>query len=312
MRNINLNDLYVFARVAENRSLTLASRILNTSKQTISRRIDQLEDALGVTLIRRTTRSFELTVAGEEYYENCIHIIEQVESANIKVQEYQNSPAGVIRLSMPRAFSNSIVSDLLSGFLEQNPDLKMEVTLSDQHVCLVNGGIDVALRMGPLEDSSMIARALDKVNFTYVTSPAYVEKNGMPSTPSDLETHTIIGVDGSVILGGFNVENLHRKKIVINEFLLAKQFAIDGAGLCMLPCFLCVNEIKNGTLIALTDHCFTETIDVHLLFLKTKYIPGYVRNFIDYIVASCKPNAPWNIHPDCIQNQIFNPSKSIA
>lgn len=295
MRKINLNDMYIFTKVAENKSITLASRMLNTSKQTVSRKIVQLEEALGVSLILRTTRNFELTSAGQEYYETCSQIIEQAELANVRVQEFQDSPVGTIRLGMPKAFNTSIMTRLLTDFLDDNPDLEMEITLADHRVCLVNDNVDVIFRVGNLEDSSMIARNLGKIRFCHVVNPKYIEKNGIPSGLHDLVNHTLIGIQSGECTQNLYDAKKSKERILVDEFSLARQFALEGVGICVMPLFMCIDDILRGDLILIDNACFFCSADVHLLFLKSKYIPGYVRRFIDYIVSTCSPCSPWEL-----------------
>ncbi len=292
MKIVNLNDMYVFTKVAENKSITIASRAMNTSKQTISRKIVQLEESLGVSLILRNTRNFELTSAGQEYYENCIRIIEQAEQANVRVKELQNSPVGAVRVSMPRLFCSDVVTEVLGKFLSDNPELELDVKLADHKVCLVNDSIDVALKVGRLQDSSMIARSLGKIHFCYVASPSYLAEYGRPTNLDELGSRTSICVEGSHV-GSTNMSPKNGKRIAVNDYLMAKQFALSGAGIAVLPVFACKEELANGSLLVLEEPCFNFSTEVNLLFLKSKFIPGYVRRFIDFMVQQCKPNAPW-------------------
>ncbi|MBX2809285.1 MAG: LysR family transcriptional regulator [Cellvibrionaceae bacterium] len=292
MKNIHLNEMYVFVKVAEVKSFTKAGQTLHASKQTISKKIIQLEEGLGVDLFRRNTRNFELTTAGHEYYKNCMLIIQQAELANTLVQEYQSRPIGNITTCMPGILSHANVSSVISGFLKKNPELQLDITMSDRKACLVNDGIDVAFHLGSLDDSAMIARDLGKMEFMLIAAPDYMARHGQPQDWKDLDQHVLI--DSCPIYGDYGGLQHKHKYVKVNDTVIAKQFALEGLGISILPKFVCVDELDNKNLLIIDSQRFSWEAEVKLIYLKNKHFPIYIRKFIDYIVPAMKVEAPWN------------------
>ncbi|MBU6950852.1 LysR family transcriptional regulator [Hahella sp. CR1] len=296
---MDLNSMCIFTKVAETKSITSASQMLGISKQTISRKIIQLEESLGVCLIRRTTRNFELTTAGQAYFQYCTCIVQQAEEANAMVKSLQSTPVGEIKVSMPLAFNNNnAMSKLFTNFLKKTPQVKIDIHLSNRRTCLISEGIDMAFRLGPLVDSTMIARGLGVLTFTYVASPEYVEMNGLPDNPNDVINHTIIAMHDCKLLDDFRINEKIGDRVQINDFSLAKQMAMDGFGIAVLPVFMCVDEIREGILIPIQKECFQPTRHLNLVYTQSRHQPAHVRKFINHVVEETRPIPPWEIYVD--------------
>ena len=305
---INLNDIYIFHYVSQLKSITAASKKLNTSKQTISRKLAQLEEDLGVTLIARNTRNFQLTSAGQEYFLSCAKIIEQIEMANAMAQQHQTSMEGRIKICLPYEFNNKTTCNYFMEFMGSNPNIKLDINLCDKNTFSMSDGFDVVFRLGELEDSSLIARSLGGVNYGLVASPKYLKKYGIPQQCEDLYKHTYIYVTkGSGIEKDSPLQKC--KQLVVNEFMLAKQFSAQGFGLVRLPLFMCQEELQKNELVILPVEQCMETKHLSLVFLKDKYMPGYVRKFVDYIVELCRKKEPWTVNHT---NYIFYPESSLV
>lgn len=301
---IDLNDIYVFHHVSVLKSITAASKKLHTSKQTISRKLAQLEEELGVTLISRNTRNFQLTDAGLDYFDSCSKIIEQIEMANAMVQQHRTSLEGRIKICMPHEFNNKTTCNYFMDFMDKNPGIKLDITLCDRHNFSMADGFDLAVRLGELQDSSLIARTLGGVNYGLVVSPKYLQKFGMPQSCEDLCNHTYIFVTKSSGLNEKDIPFQKCRQLVVNEFMLAKQFAAQGFGLVRLPLFMCSDELNSGDLVVMPVEQCMEVKPISLLFLKDKYMPVYVRKFVDYLVDICQMVDPWMIDH---RNFLFNP-----
>ena len=302
--NINLNDIYIFYYVSDLKSITAASKKLNASKQTISRKLAQLEEALGVTLVARNTRSFKLTVAGQEYYRSCLKIIEQVEQANAMVQQHQTSMEGKIKICMAVELNNRKTCEIVMNFMRKNPAIKLDITLCDKNNFSVADGYDLMLRLGDLEDSSLVARALGGVNYGLVASPGYLKKFGVPASCDDLLKHTYIYVTKNSGITEKDLPFQKCRQLVVNEFMLAKQFSAQGFGLVRLPLFICAEELQNHELVVLPVTQCMEVKPLSLVFMKDKFMPGYVRTFVDYMVDVCREITPWMMEPSAY---IYNP-----
>jgi DNA-binding transcriptional LysR family regulator len=291
--NVNLNDIYVFHAVSELNSITAASKQLNSSKQTISRKLAQLEAALGVTLIMRNSRHFQLTSAGQVYYQHCKQIIQQLELANAQVQEHQTAMEGHIKISLPHDCNSKTICNYFMTFMEKHPAIKLDISLCDGNSFSLADGFDLAIRLGELEDSSLVARRLGVINYGLVASPCYLKKIGPPQTAEDLQRHTYIMVSKSSASSCHDWPLQQCRQLVVNEFVLAKQFAGQGFGLVHLPLFMCYDELQTGELAVLPLAQCMETQPLSLVFLKDKYMPGYVRRFIDYLVDICRDRELW-------------------
>jgi DNA-binding transcriptional LysR family regulator len=295
--SIDLNDIYIFHHVSELSSITAASKKLNASKQTISRKLAQLEEALGVTLVTRNTRGFKLTQAGEEYYERCTKIIQQVEDANAMVQMHQCSMEGKIKICMAYELNNSNTCELVMDFMNENPSIKLEISLCDKDLFNFTGGYDLAIRLGELTDSSLVARSLGGVNYALVASPKYLKSFGVPSHCDELVKHTYIYVSKNSGLTEKDVPFQKCKQLVVNEFLLAKQFASQGFGLVRLPLFMCMEELRSGELKVLPITQCMEVKPLNLIYMKDKFMPSYMRTFVDYIVGRVRDSKSWIVDP---------------
>lgn len=307
--SINLNDIYTFNYVSELKSITAASKKLNTSKQTISRKLAQLEEDLGVTLVARNTRSFKLTQAGQEYYQNCAKIIAQVEEANALVQQHQSSMEGKIKICMSFELNNRKTCELVMGFMNKNPTIKLDITLCDKNIFAVADGYDLVLRLGDLEDSSLVARSLGGVNYALVASPKYIKEFGVPSSCEDLVKHVYINVTNSSALNEKDLPFQKCRQLAVSEFMLAKQFSAQGYGMVRMPLYMCADELNSGGLVVLPVTPCMEVKPLNMIFMKDKFMPSYVRTFVDYMVEVCRERKPWIIDSTSF---IYSPIDNIS
>ena len=181
---MDLNQMLIFGKVAENQSFTKASQELGIEKSTVSMKVTQLEDRLGTRLLNRTTRSVTLTEAGEGYYQYCQQVIDTAKEAEHFAETLTTEPQGLLRISAPLDFGQIMVTELLDPFLKQNPKLEIDLILTNDYVDLVRDRIDVVLRpeLGTLRDSSLIAKQILKTSLGLYASPDYIKKRGKPET----------------------------------------------------------------------------------------------------------------------------------
>lgn len=294
--NINLNDIYIFHYVSELKSITAASKKMNTSKQTISRKLAQLEESLGVTLVARNTRSFKLTQAGNDYYKSCMQIIEQVEQANAMVQKHQTCMEGKIKLCMPFEMNNKKTCELFMNFMNENPSIKLDISLCDKNAFSVSEGYDLVFRLGYLEDSSLIARSLGGISYGLVANPEYLLKFGVPANCDELVKHTYINVTKKSSINEKDIPFEKCRQLVVNEYMLAKHFSAQGFGLVRMPLFMCADELESGALMVLPITGCMEVKSLNIIFMKDKFMPSYMRLFVDYLVDICREKKPWDIN----------------
>jgi len=213
-----LHTMRVFAAVARLESFAEAARRLRLSPSVVTRSIAQLEDQLGLTLITRTTRSLRLTERGEVYLESCRQILEDIDGAERRVRGESAEPRGSLKVAAPILFGRLHVLPIVSRVLNEHKDLSIRLTLSDRNIHLVDEGIDVAVRIGELADSSLIAVKLGVVSRTVVASPGYLKLRGVPRLPAELVGHDIVAFEGIGAIDEWRFSS-HEKPIRIDPRL---------------------------------------------------------------------------------------------
>jgi DNA-binding transcriptional LysR family regulator len=192
----HLGAMRIFVSVAKLGSFTEAARRLQLSPSVVTRSMAQLEDQLGLTLLLRTTRSLRLTEQGELYLESCQQILQDVDSAERRARGENAKPSGTLKVAAPVVFGRLHVLPIVNRVLRQHRDVAVELSLSDRNIRLVEEGVDVAIRIGELADSSLIAVKLGEVSRTVVASPVYLKERGVPKSPAELADHDIIAFEG--------------------------------------------------------------------------------------------------------------------
>jgi DNA-binding transcriptional LysR family regulator len=251
----HLEDVAVFVSVVEEGSFANAARRLKLPPTTVSRRVRQLEEGLGVRLLHRTTRSLALTEAGRQYFEACSVGLGQIDEADRTARDTQVEPSGTVRISAPVNLGVEFFNSMIADFLAQNSRVKAEIILSDERLDLVRARVDVALRTGALPDSSFVARKVGSGRRIFCASPAYLERRGVPKVPDDLRHHdcvvsgdstegaswTFKGPDGpeTVPVAG---------RLAVNVMSLAVAAAVAGLGIAQAPEGLTIPDVKAGRL----------------------------------------------------------------
>ncbi|OUS30261.1 hypothetical protein A9Q99_07255 [Gammaproteobacteria bacterium 45_16_T64] len=292
----DLNEMAVFAKVVDTGSFTKAADKLGLPKSTVSRKISQLEERLGVRLLNRTTRALKPTETGKAYYHHCAKMVEEADEANSLVTNMQAEPSGMLRVSAPLAFGEPFLQDMLEEFLSLHPQISIELILDNRNVDLVEEEYDAAFRVGPLADSSFVARSLGAAQLVICASPEYLEKNPVPRTPQDLHDHSIVRHPSAAweLQGPDGIEVLELKsRLALNDMSLVKSVLKRGMGIGMLPCALAHEELQNGELLPLLlDFPFTEKM-MYLVYPSRKQPPSKLVSFIEFVVERCRPMAPW-------------------
>ena len=296
----DLNEMAIFAHVVEAGSFTGAAKNLRLPKSTVSRKITQLEERLGVRLIQRTTRSLRLTDTGTAYYNHCARILSEIEEANIAVTQMQSTPTGTLRITAPVLFGSTVLSGLVAEFMEQHPQISIDLVLSDQRLDLVQDGIDIAFRIGQLEDSSLIGRYLGDVRGMLCASPEYLRRNPAPSHPDQLPNHSLITASQWLqwhMTGPANQEvNFQVKpRLQVNDFASLYALTLAGAGISPLPMLIAAPAVRAGNLVpVLTDWPF-DASPIHALYPSNRHLSAKVRSFVDFVIESIRPNPPWEV-----------------
>ncbi len=297
------DDLQVLVEVVDSGSMTVAGQHLGLSSSAISRRLADLETRLGARLINRTTRHIALTEVGAVFCHRARAILAALDDAEQAVNEVNQSPQGLLRLSLPVMFGQVHVAPLLPGFSVRHPKISFEVGLTDRQVKLIEDGVDVAVRIGRLADSSLIARRLAPVRHAVLAAPAYLAAHGTPESPADLARHACLShiTDGARQDWLFMVEG-HEESIGVAGCLqsesmeVLRQAAVAGVGLVRLPTFVAAAELKSGALVPVLARFELRDASVFALYPATRHLTPKVRAFVDYLTAAIAHPTYWRRH----------------
>lgn len=286
-----LSYIETFAAVVEAGSFTAAAETLRMSKPVVSKQISQLEKHLGVQLLQRTTRRLHLTQAGEVFSSYSQRIMSDVREAEQSVLPMQSEPQGRLRVSVPESLAMSSLPEIMLSFQQQYPKLELDIRVSGRFVDLVEEGIDVALRVGSLEDSSLIARLLLPCRFNVCLSPDYYKRHGAPRHPNDLNEHNCLIYLQSPKSDTWTFKETDGKDIKVkvkgnlrsDAGVLLMQSALSGNGIFIGPTYMVANALSSGQLITvLDDYCHDET-GLYAVYPYSKLISSKIRVFVDYL-----------------------------
>lgn len=295
---VDLEEVGTFIRVVDAGSMRLAAERLGVPRSTVSRRIARLESMLDVTLLSRTTRKMALTPHGAAFYERVAPAVRAVADAADVVRSLDGAPRGLLRVTAPVDLSLSIIPDIVSGFTARYPEIRVHVEVTNHVVDLVGEGFDLAVRGGPLADSSLVVRRISAVDYWLVASPAYLRKHRAPREPSDLAEHDCLLFRPS---GDRVVWQLERAdetldvevtgRISASDFGFLRQSAISGAGVALLPAIATAAEIRAGRLARVLEPWVKRGAPMSIVTPPGKHMPAKVRAFSEYFVE--------RIHSDC-------------
>lgn len=289
--------LEAFSAVTENGSFTAAADVLGVSKSVVSKQVSLLEKHLGVQLLNRTTRRLHLTQAGEVFASYSQRIMSDVREAEQSVLPMQSEPQGRLRITAPESLAMSLLPEMLLGFQQQFPKIELDVRISGRFVDLIEEGIDVALRVGELEDSSLMARLLMPCSFHACASPDYLKKHGTPLHPDDLRTHNCLiysqapNADHWV----FKDEQGKSLKVKVEGNLrsdtgnLLMEAALNNSGIFIGPTYMVSSALKEGRLKTVLDDYTPATPGLYAVYPYSKLVSTKVRAFVDYLVET------WNV-----------------
>ena len=298
-----LTGLEVFAKVAAHGSLSAAARAMGLSQTMVTKHMAALEARLGVKLFHRTTRRLSITEAGRNYLEASERILAEIEAANASVAVDRVEPRGLLRLNAPVAFGTRQIAPLLAEFGAHHPRVTIELGLNDRLVDLAEEGWDLAIRIGILSNSSLIARRIAPCRVVVCASPSYLEARGAPLTVADLAAHNCLGytlsqqtsVDRWVFGERAEVSVRVSGNLRANNGDALRAAAIAGQGLIYQPTFIVADDLRAGTLVVLElDQPTVELGGIYAVYLPDRHPPAKVRAFIDFIATRFAPDPPWD------------------
>ncbi|MFY9180035.1 MAG: LysR substrate-binding domain-containing protein [Venatoribacter sp.] len=294
LEDFDLNEMAIFAHVVEAGSFTGAAKNLGLPKSTVSRKITQLEERLGVRLIQRTTRSLRLTDIGDSYYKHCSRILKDIDEANIAVTQMQNTPMGTLRIAAPVLFGSTVLASLVAAYMEEHPQVDIELNLSDARIDLIQDGMDVAFRVGKLEDSSLIGRFLGDVRGVLCASPDYIKRHGMPKDPNDLANHSLLTANMAPVWEmkspeGERISYSVKARLTVNDFASLYILALSGAGIAPLPMLMANAALESGDLVQVLADWPTDSRAIHILYPSNRHLSIKVRSFVDFVIERLRP-----------------------
>jgi DNA-binding transcriptional LysR family regulator len=297
-----LNAMRTFVAVADAESFTLAAERLSMSRAMTSKHVMDLEARLGLRLLNRTTRTVVLTEAGAAYAERCREILGSLDEAEREVTSRAIEPVGRLRVSAPMSFGIAYIAPRLDAYALKFPRVDIDLVLNDRVVDIVEEGYDVAIRIGRLAESMLVARRIASGRRLVCASPAYFKTHGRPKRPGDLSAHTCLhyayalGGSSWTFDGALGQETVRvGGRITCNNGDAICAMALKGMGIIYQPDFIVAPHIKSGALTEVLEKHTQETLGIYAIHQSHRHVPQKVRSFIDFLAASFSKQAPWQM-----------------
>jgi DNA-binding transcriptional LysR family regulator len=285
---MDLNAMAVFAKVAERGSFVGAAQALSMPTSTVSRRVAELELALGVRLLHRTTRSVRLTDEGAEFYARCARMVSEAREAVDALMAHQDQPRGRLRVSASSLFTQLVLGAVAAEALRRWPQLEIEIAASEERVSLVEEGFDLAIRAGAMPDSSLIGHRIGEAKRVVCASPGYAAERGLPGAPDELAHHRCILHPGRTwrFLGSQGrVEVPVTGPLAVNDVIAAREAAVAGVGVAWLPLVVCGRDIAAGRLVVAMPEWTERSVGaVWALHPGGGLAPPKVRAFVQLLI----------------------------
>ena len=284
-------ELQAFVAVVETGSFTAAADRLDAAKSAVSRRVSALEDRLGVQLLRRTTRRLNLTDTGRSFYEHSARILADLDEAEAAVLQQHGELRGTLRIALPLSFGLRHMCEPVAAFSRQHPRVHFDLDLNDRRVDLVQEGMDLALRIGRLTDSTLIARKLFDARTVVCAAPSYLDEHGTPEKPDDLTAHRCLVYSNVADAGRWAYWHADgtRDNVRVNTTMTASNgdflgaAAVQGLGIVMQPTFIAGESICNGDLVPILQEYTWPVTPAYAVYPPTRHLTYRVRAFIDYL-----------------------------
>ena len=288
----DLNDIAVFVRVAQFESFSRAARALGMPVSTVSRKVSALEERLGVTLLQRTTRKLSLTVQGRAYFDECSEPLSHLYDAERVITHTQKKPEGLLRISGPVMLQQKAFYDFLSSFLTRYPHIQVDLYFTNVFVDLIAENVDVAIRFGDLQDSSLVAQRIGKSVRHLAASPAYLKNHPIPSRPEELSEHLCVlsnarnnETEWHLVNGRKSAKVRVTGPIAARDFHIVSAFALRGHGIALLPSSYSDAQIARGKLRRVLPEWSSPEIFVHAVYPTRRFMPSKLSAFLEALKA---------------------------
>jgi len=295
------SQIKTFIALVENRSLSKAAEKMDIAVSAVSRRLKELEANLGVQLIQRTTRKMHLTEAGEKFYMRCERLLDELEEAKQEASNSATTLSGTLKIATPLSFGVAHLSPAIAAFMHLHPQIKIDLDMSDRRIDLVEEGLDLAIRIGTLQDSSLMARKLASVRHVVCASPDFFNRYGTPKTPQDLSYMPALcygNLDQPDVWHYANKDNSPAKVKVPLRMRATNgdalvEAAVAGLGILCEPSFIVHGAVERGVLVPVLTEYQWYAMNIYAVYPQTKHVPARVRTFIDFLVSHYGENPYW-------------------
>jgi len=294
----------VFVAAVDEGSLAAAARRYGLSAAMAGKYVSALEAELNARLLQRTTRRLSLTDVGHAYYDRCRQILEAFDEANREASDSQGDARGVLRVAVPVTFGAMHLGSVVARYMDEHPHVNVEVLLSDRYADLLDIGADLAIRIGRLPDSGLVARRIAPCRMIVCASPGYLQRHGTPRTPDDLRRAQRLAFSEAVSAGDWTLIDRNDRAHVIDgpcrmsanntQMLLAA--ALAGAGVTYGPSFVFGEHVARGELVALLPDYRASDLTIQAVYPSARHVPLKVRRFIDHLIQAFGDTPPWDVH----------------
>jgi DNA-binding transcriptional LysR family regulator len=297
-----LTSLGVFVAAVEEGSLAAAARRFGLSAAMAGKHVSAIEAELQTRLLQRTTRRLNLTDAGQTYYERCKRILEAYDEANREAADAQGTARGLLRVAAPVSFGAMHLGEVVARYVDAHPQVNVEVVLGDRYVDLIDAGVDVAVRIGRMQDPGLVTRRLAPCRMVLCASPAYLARHGTPRRPADLRHAQRLAFSEAVSAGDWTLHDARNRAHVIdgpcrvaaNDMQMLLAAALAGAGIAYGPSFVFGESLRRGELVTLLPSYRSADLAIHAVYPGARRIPLKVRRFVDFLADSFGDEPPWD------------------
>lgn len=300
-----IEQMRAFAAVVANGSFTAAAGRLNTTPQLVSKYVKALEEDLRARLLNRTTRSVQPTETGRAFYERATRLLEDFDELTAAVRADHSAPRGLLKVTAPATFGELHLTPHIAAFLDAYPETSVDLHLTDRHIGLVDEGFDVAIRIGALESSGLIARRLADAPLRLCATPRYLAERGAPLCPGDLTEHRCVLDANFRDQNGWRFEVDGRVQTIrvqgrfrVNSATAVRRLVLADAGLAICPGYVVDPDIRSGALVSLMEDKIAQTLAVFAVYLENRHLSGKLRAFIDFIGARLREAQARAASPD--------------
>ena len=287
----DLNELAVFTYVVEHGGFTAAAEATQLPKSNISRRIASLEERLGVRLLERTTRKVHVTEIGDIYYRHCRRMLDEADDADLYVEQAMEIPRGTLRVSATVNVGQHLLAPMAAEFMSQYPEVQFELIWTNRLIDVIDEGFDLTIRIGALQDSSLVARRLGQWRLFLYASAEYLKARGTPQNPEDLQDHDCLVMSDMrasnqwmLSKGGITEQVVLTPRASVNDFDTLRRMVADGGGIAILPNYMHFGDY-HSRLVRVLDDWTGRLTELHAIFPSRRGATPKVRAFLDFLIV---------------------------